>query len=85
MIIPEKGNERCPYLPLPAEDIKIIDFRDQILAAPKDIEDLAEVGRMANICPYFSSRRAIPQAEVLDMFLETSFLLISAPASDASL
>lgn len=33
-------------------------------ASPKDIEDLAEAGRLAHICPYFGSRRAIPQAEV---------------------
>ena len=34
-------------------------------ASPKDIEDLANAGRMAGTCPYFGSRRAIPQAEVL--------------------
>ena len=33
-------------------------------ASPKDIEDLAMAGRLANTCPYFGSRRAIPQAEV---------------------
>lgn len=33
-------------------------------ASPKDIEDLAIAGRLANTCPYFGSRRAIPQAEV---------------------
>ena len=33
-------------------------------ASPKDIEDLANAGRMAGTCPYFGSRRAIPQAEV---------------------
>lgn len=71
MTILEKGDQRCPYLPPPGEDIKIIDFRDQILAAPKDIEDLAEVGRMADTCPYFGSRHAIPQAEVLEHISES--------------
>lgn len=33
-------------------------------AAPKDIEDLATAGRLAQTCPYFGSRRAIPQAQV---------------------
>jgi len=33
-------------------------------ASPKDIEDLAAAGRIAHTCPYFGSRRAIPQAEV---------------------
>ncbi|XP_006462645.1 histidine phosphotransfer protein [Agaricus bisporus var. bisporus H97] len=66
-LLSEKGDQRCPYLPPPGEDIKIIDFRDQILAAPKDIEDLAEVGRMADTCPYFGSRHAIPQAELVTL------------------
>ena len=39
-------------------------------ASPKDIEDLAAAGRLAHTCPYFGSRRAIPQAEVI---LEPSF------------
>lgn len=33
-------------------------------ASPKDIEDLAAAGRLAHTCPYFGSRKAIPQAEV---------------------
>jgi len=65
MFLLEKGDKRCPYLPSLDEDIKMIDLRDQILAVPKDIEDLAETGRLADTCPYFGSRRAIPQAEVM--------------------
>lgn len=64
MLAIEKDDKRCPYLPTLEEDIKMIDFRDQILATPKDIEDLAAAGRAAETCPYFGSRRAIPQAEV---------------------
>jgi len=33
-------------------------------ASPKDIEDLATAGQNAQTCPYYGSRRAIPQAEV---------------------
>lgn len=84
MIVSEKGDKRCPYLPLPEEDIKMIDFRDQVLAAPKDIEDLAEVGRMAETCPYFGSRRAIPQAEVRDMLLSDYPSLMSELAGHTS-
>ena len=65
MFLSEKGDKRCPHLPSLDEDIKMIDLRDQILAVPKDIEDLAETGRFADTCPYFGSRRAIPQAEVM--------------------
>ncbi|KAJ3556498.1 hypothetical protein NP233_g11962 [Leucocoprinus birnbaumii] len=66
-LLSEKGDKRCPYLPPLDEDIKMIDFRDQILAVPKDIEDLAEAGRLAETCPYFGSRRAIPQAELVTL------------------
>jgi chromosome transmission fidelity protein 1 len=38
-----------------------------IKASPKDIEDLAMAGRTVHICPYFGSRRAIPQAEVFSL------------------
>lgn len=65
MFLSEKGDKRCPHLPSRDEDIKMIDLRDQILAVPKDIEDLAEAGRLTETCPYFGSRRAIPQAEVM--------------------
>lgn len=41
-------------------------------ASAKDIEELAEVGRMTQTCPYFGSRRAIPQAEVCVLFREDS-------------
>lgn len=66
-LLSEKGDKRCPYLPTLDEDIKMIDFRDQILAVPKDIEDLAEAGRLVETCPYFGSRRAIPQAELVTL------------------
>jgi chromosome transmission fidelity protein 1 len=44
-------------------------------ASPKDIEDLASVGRMSNMCPYFASRRAIPQAEVGTLGICLIFML----------
>ncbi|KAL9711122.1 ATP-dependent DNA helicase chl1 [Leucoagaricus gongylophorus] len=66
-LLSEKGDKRCPHLPSRDEDIKMIDLRDQILAVPKDIEDLAEAGRLTETCPYFGSRRAIPQAELVTL------------------
>lgn len=60
----EKGKNRCPFLPPPEEDIQMQDMRDHILAMPRDIEDLAQLGRDAKVCPYYGSRRAIKQAEV---------------------
>ncbi|KAJ7857745.1 helicase C-terminal domain-containing protein [Mycena leptocephala] len=66
-LIGEKGDKRCQYLPPIGEDTRMLDLRDQILASPKDIEDLASVGRLAHTCPYFGSRRAIPQAELITL------------------
>ncbi|KAF8908999.1 helicase C-terminal domain-containing protein [Gymnopilus junonius] len=66
-LLGEKAGKRCQYLPPIGEEEKMLDFRDQILASPKDIEELAEAGRLAHTCPYFGSRRAIPQAEVVTL------------------
>ncbi|KAN0123485.1 Helicase C-terminal domain containing protein [Russula decolorans] len=63
------GDKRCPYLPKPdaIEDNRLYDFRDQILASPKDIEDLIVAGKASQTCPYFASREAISQAEVVTL------------------
>ncbi|KAJ6512039.1 helicase C-terminal domain-containing protein [Mycena vitilis] len=66
-LIAEKGDKRCQYLPPLGEDTRMLDLRDQILASPKDIEDLAAIGRLTHTCPYFGSRRAIPQAELITL------------------
>ncbi|KAF9561351.1 DNA repair helicase [Agrocybe pediades] len=66
-LLGEKEGKRCQYLPPIGEDEKMLDFRDQILALPKDIEDLAEAGKLSHTCPYFGSRRAIPQAELVTL------------------
>ncbi|THG98434.1 hypothetical protein EW026_g3750 [Hermanssonia centrifuga] len=34
-------------------------------ATPKDIEDLVEAGQNSHICPYFGSRRAIAQSQIV--------------------
>lgn len=62
-----QAGRRCQYLPPPEDGIKMLDFRDQILAFPKDIEDLAAAGRNADTCPYYGSRKAIPQAELVTL------------------
>lgn len=62
-----KQNKRCQYLPPVGDDIRMLDLRDQILASPKDIEDLATSGKNMQTCPYYGSRRAIPQAELITL------------------
>ncbi|KAH8103600.1 DNA repair helicase [Cristinia sonorae] len=61
----EKGDRRCQYLPPVDDEVRMLDFRDQVLATPKDIEDLVEAGQNAQTCPYFGARRAIPQAQLV--------------------
>ncbi|PIL32767.1 hypothetical protein GSI_04884 [Ganoderma sinense ZZ0214-1] len=61
----EKGKNRCPHLPPADEETRMLDLRDQILATPKDIEELSSIGQAADTCPYFGSRRAIPQAQLV--------------------
>ncbi|KAI0077191.1 DNA repair helicase [Panus rudis PR-1116 ss-1] len=61
----EKGDRRCEFLPPLDEETRMLDFRDQILATPKDIEDLVTSGQHVHTCPYFGSRRAIPQAQLV--------------------
>ncbi|CAE6498574.1 unnamed protein product [Rhizoctonia solani] len=63
----EKGGKRCTYLPPPDEETKMIDMRDHILSTPKDIEDLETLGRQTSTCPYYGTRRAIKQAELVTL------------------
>ncbi|KII90522.1 hypothetical protein PLICRDRAFT_697066 [Plicaturopsis crispa FD-325 SS-3] len=79
-LLGEKKEKRCQHLPPVDEDTRMTDFRDQILASPKNIEDLAEAGRIAHTCPYFASRRAIPQAELVTLPYN---LLLSRTAREA--
>ncbi|KAF9235161.1 DNA repair helicase [Melanogaster broomeanus] len=62
-----KEEKRCQFLPPAEDDFRMLDFRDQILASPKDIEELAVAGQNTQTCPYYGSRRAIPQAELITL------------------
>lgn len=83
------------------DEVRMLDLRDQILvrldqsisfylisfaqAVPKDIEDLVVVGKLSRTCPYFGTRRAIPQAEVTlalticQAFSHAKFQLVTLP------
>lgn len=53
----------CPFLASPAAQQAA--FRDSILAAPLDVEELAAAGREAGCCPYYAARAAAPHADVV--------------------
>ncbi|KAG8692542.1 ATP-dependent DNA helicase chl1, partial [Ceratobasidium sp. 395] len=76
----EKEGKRCPHLPPVGEEVKMLDMRDHILATPKDIEDLETLGRQTSTCPYYGSRRAIKQAELVTLPYN---LLLQKRARDA--
>ncbi|EGO23609.1 hypothetical protein SERLADRAFT_349743 [Serpula lacrymans var. lacrymans S7.9] len=76
----EKADKRCEHLPGAEDELRMLELRDQILATPKDIEDLAAAGRNALTCPYYGSRRAIPQAELVTLPYN---LLLQRPAREA--
>ncbi|TFY70336.1 hypothetical protein EVG20_g2668 [Dentipellis fragilis] len=57
----------CVYMPGALEDNRLSAFRDQILAAPKDIEELVSVGQLTKTCPYYATREAVSDAEVVTL------------------
>ncbi|XP_060779251.1 ATP-dependent DNA helicase DDX11 isoform X3 [Neoarius graeffei] len=44
---------------------KMMTMRDEVLASVRDIEQLVQHGRDAHTCPYYSTRLAIPAAQVV--------------------
>ncbi|EJT96518.1 hypothetical protein DACRYDRAFT_25669, partial [Dacryopinax primogenitus] len=66
-LVNNKQGKGCPFLPSHDEMSKMLDFRDHVLAAPKDIEDLVTLGEELKICPYYGSRQAIKQSEVVTL------------------
>ncbi|GAA5960705.1 hypothetical protein JCM3765_007297 [Sporobolomyces pararoseus] len=59
--------KRCPYLLPMSEPTKLNQFRDQALASVRDIEDIEDLGRKLNTCPYYGTRRAVKAAEVVTL------------------
>jgi chromosome transmission fidelity protein 1 len=42
-------------------------FRDAVFATLPDIEDMHQIGKGLQVCPYYASRTAIPGAEVITL------------------
>ena len=58
------SGKRCEYLPIASEQGRLLDFRDRALAKVRDIEELVDVGKSLNTCPYYGTRKAIKPAQV---------------------
>ena len=61
-----KSGASCPYH-VPAEAPESLDYRNQVLAAVSDIEDLRSLGKTHGVCPYYGSRRALGLAQIVTM------------------
>jgi chromosome transmission fidelity protein 1 len=64
----------CPFLKRPppgaapgglAAAGTLEEFKELVLAAPADVEDLARMGRAKGVCPYYGSRLAVPEADII--------------------
>lgn len=62
-----KATDRCPFVPNAENLTQTHQFRDEALATLPDIEDLHELGKRHQVCPYYASRTAIPSAEVITL------------------
>ncbi|PWN26227.1 DNA repair helicase [Jaminaea rosea] len=61
--------QRCKFLP-PLDEAgraKVLDFRDRAMASVKDIEDLVEMGKDMETCPYYAARTSARQAELVTL------------------
>lgn len=58
-----KGKGGCPFLTATAKSAAA--FREGLLAAPRDVEELAASGRRRAVCPYYAARRAAAEADLL--------------------
>ncbi|CED84966.1 chl1 helicase [Phaffia rhodozyma] len=61
----------CKYLPGRdeggMEGTKGREFTDKVLATIQDIEDLVVLGKETHICPYYGTRAAIPEADIVTL------------------
>ena len=62
----EKG-QRCQFLPPVENSERLDDYRDQALSEIHSIDDLEDLGRDMKTCPYYGSRKAIKQAQLVTL------------------
>ena len=51
-------------------------LQERILGTPMDVEELGRLGSRKNVCPYYGSRSAVPEANLV--LLPYSALLLQA-------
>ncbi|GAB5589642.1 ATP-dependent DNA helicase chl1 [Umbelopsis nana] len=64
----KKGSsKRCEYLPTAMDKTRLLDFRDHALAQVRDIEELVDVGKNLNTCPYYGTRQTIKPSQLVTL------------------
>ncbi|WWC89834.1 uncharacterized protein L201_004762 [Kwoniella dendrophila CBS 6074] len=63
----KSGKARCEFLPSKSDEGIMLDARDSVLASVKDIEDLVMIGRKSCVCPYYATRRAVKQSQIVTL------------------
>ncbi|OXG31727.1 chromosome transmission fidelity protein 1 [Cryptococcus neoformans Ze90-1] len=63
----KSGKARCEFLPAKADEITMLDVRDTILASVKDIEDIVTMGKKSGVCPYYATRKAVKQSQIVTL------------------
>jgi chromosome transmission fidelity protein 1 len=58
------SGRKCEYMPTKDSEVLVHDFRDNVLAKVRDIEDLGSLGKTLGICPYYASRSVTKYSEV---------------------
>ncbi|OAA73713.1 DNA helicase (DNA repair), Rad3 type [Cordyceps fumosorosea ARSEF 2679] len=75
-----KSGRKCDFVPREELLAQTHEFRDTALATIPDIEDLHQLGKSLQVCPYYASRTALPGAEIVTLPYP---LLLQKSARDA--
>lgn len=75
-----KSSGKCDFVPREELLAQTHEFRDTALATIPDIEDLHQLGKSLQVCPYYASRTALPGAEIVTLPYP---LLLQKSARDA--
>lgn len=75
-----KSGKKCEFVPREELIAQTHEFRDTSLATIPDIEDLHQLGKSLQVCPYYASRTALPGAEIVTLPYP---LLLQKSARDA--
>lgn len=62
-------SKKCEFMLTkdPADKIRSSEFQEKVLSEIHDIEDLVNLGRESNVCPYYESRKTASMAEIVTM------------------